>query len=173
MFHLNYLIGLLVNNVVQIASQVLRQQITVEYFNNNKEAVQTTMPWKDHHHRFSGIPPHMAALHDLMIVQDEQQLLVDKFIKKMGLVLDERGIEDGHLMVHQLQEILGNGLANIRGWLDQIEGGCLPHGVQEQEVACDLGQPVNNSTYTPHCNHGDFYRVPADWQFPRNGVLDA
>ncbi|KAL7556954.1 hypothetical protein ACA910_005302 [Epithemia clementina (nom. ined.)] len=58
MFHLNYLIGFPVNHVVHIASQVLHQQITVEYFNNNKEAVQTTMPWKDHQHHFSGIPPH-------------------------------------------------------------------------------------------------------------------
>ncbi|KAL7572311.1 hypothetical protein ACA910_017908 [Epithemia clementina (nom. ined.)] len=173
MFHLNYLIGLPVNHVVQIASQILCQHVTVELVNNNKEEVRMTMPWKDHHHHFSGIPPHMVALHDLMVVQDKQQLLVDKFIKKMHLVLDERGIEGGHLTVHQLQEILGNGLANIRVWLDQIEGGCLPHGVQEQEVARDLGQPVNNSTYTPHCHHGGFYRVLADWWFPRVGVLVA
>ncbi|KAL7572574.1 hypothetical protein ACA910_000392 [Epithemia clementina (nom. ined.)] len=173
MFHLNYLIGLPLNHVVRVASQVLRQHVTVEFFNNNEEAVRTTMPWKDHHHHFSGIPPHVAALHDLMVVRDEQQLLVDKFIKKKHLVLDERGIKGGHLTVHQLQEILGNGLVDIHVRLDQIEGGCLLRGVQEQEVACDLGQPVNNSTYTPHCHHGGFYRVPADWRFPRVGVLDA
>ncbi|KAL7573937.1 hypothetical protein ACA910_001948 [Epithemia clementina (nom. ined.)] len=114
------------------------------------------MPWKDHQHHFSGIPPHVVALHDLMVVQDKQRLLVDKFIEKICLVLDKRGIEGDHLMVHQLQEILGNGLSDVRVRLDQIEGGHLPHGVQEQEVARDLGQPVNNSTFTPHCHLGIF-----------------
>ncbi|KAL7558190.1 hypothetical protein ACA910_007071 [Epithemia clementina (nom. ined.)] len=105
--HLNYLIGLLISHVVRIASQVLPQQITLEYFQNHDEAVKTTMPWKYPVHHFSGIPPHVAALHDLMVVRDEQRLLVNKFIDKMRLVLDEHGIEGGHLMVQQLQEILG------------------------------------------------------------------
>ncbi|KAL7570881.1 hypothetical protein ACA910_018944 [Epithemia clementina (nom. ined.)] len=131
------------------------------------------MPWKDPVHHFSGIPPHVAALHDLMVVQDEHRLLVDKFIDKMRLVLDARGIEGGHLTVQQLQEIWGQGLNDIRLRLDEIEGRRLPQGAQEQEVMCDLGQPINNSTFTPHCHNGGFFRVPADWRFPRVGVLDA
>ncbi|KAL7581477.1 hypothetical protein ACA910_022049 [Epithemia clementina (nom. ined.)] len=114
------------------------------------------MPWKDPVHHFSRIPPHVAALHDLMVVRDEQRLLVDKFIDKMRLVLDERGIEGGHLTVQQLQEILGQGLNNIQLRLDEKEGGRLPRWAQEQEVVRDLGQPINNSTFTPHCHHGGF-----------------
>ncbi|KAL7568229.1 hypothetical protein ACA910_004227 [Epithemia clementina (nom. ined.)] len=92
MFHLNYLIGFPVNHIVRIASQVLQQQVTLEYFHYQDDAVQTMMPWKDPVHPFSGIPSHVAALHDLMDVQDEQHLLIDKFIDKMRLVLDEHGI---------------------------------------------------------------------------------
>ncbi|KAL7577312.1 hypothetical protein ACA910_002050 [Epithemia clementina (nom. ined.)] len=131
------------------------------------------MPWKDPVHHFSGIPPHVVALHDLIVLRDEQRLLVDKLIDKMRLVLDEHGIEGGHLTVQQLQEILGQGLNDIQLWLDEIEGGRLPQRVQEQEVVCDLGQRINNSTFTPHCHHGGFFRVQADWRFPRVGVLDA
>ncbi|KAL7572963.1 hypothetical protein ACA910_007465 [Epithemia clementina (nom. ined.)] len=80
MFHLNYLIGLPVNHVVCIASQVLQWKVTLEYFQDQEDAVPTTMPWKDPIHHFSRIPPHVAALHDLMVVQDEQRLLIDKFI---------------------------------------------------------------------------------------------
>ncbi|KAL7566583.1 hypothetical protein ACA910_000646 [Epithemia clementina (nom. ined.)] len=172
-FHLNYLIGLPINHVVRIASQVLQQQVTLEYFQDHDEAVKTMMPWKDPVHHFSRIPPHVAALHDLMVVCDEHRLLVDKFIDKMRLVLDEHGIEGGNLTVQQLQEILGQGLNDIRLWLDEIEGGCLPQGAQEQEVVRDLGQPINNSTFTPHCHHGGLFRVPADWRYPKVGVLDV
>ncbi|KAL7575408.1 hypothetical protein ACA910_007314 [Epithemia clementina (nom. ined.)] len=126
MFHLNYLIGFPMNHVVQIASQVLQQEVMLEYFQNYDDVVWTMMPWKDHVHHFSGILPHVGALDDLMVVQDEQSILINKFIDKMGLVLDEHGMEGGHLTVQQLQEILGQGLNNIRLWLDQIEGGWLP-----------------------------------------------
>ncbi|KAL7572675.1 hypothetical protein ACA910_010418 [Epithemia clementina (nom. ined.)] len=173
MFHLNYLIGFPMNHVVHISSQVLRQEVTLGYFQEQEDAVWTMMPWKDHVHHFSSIPPHVAALHDLMVVRDEQHLLIDKFIDKMRLVLDERGIKGGHLTVQQLQEILGQGLNKIRLWLDEIEAGRLPQGAHEQEVVHDLGQPINNSTYTPHCHHGGFFRVLADWHFPRVGVLNA
>ncbi|KAL7564565.1 hypothetical protein ACA910_013964 [Epithemia clementina (nom. ined.)] len=92
-FHLNYLIGFPVNHVVRIASQILRQQVTLEYFLDHDEAVKTTMPLEDPVYHFSRIPPHVAAFHDLMVVWDEQCLLVDKFIDKMRLVLDEHEIE--------------------------------------------------------------------------------
>ncbi|KAL7576397.1 hypothetical protein ACA910_018202 [Epithemia clementina (nom. ined.)] len=139
MFHLDYLIGFPVNHVVRIASQVLQQEVTLEYFQDQEDAVQTMMPWKDPVYHFSRLPPHVAALHDLMVVRDEQCLLVDKFIDKMCLVLDERGIEGGHLTVQQLQEILGQGLNNIRLWLDQIEGGRLHKGCKSKKLCVIWG----------------------------------
>ncbi|KAL7581672.1 hypothetical protein ACA910_022219 [Epithemia clementina (nom. ined.)] len=146
MFHLNYPTGFPENHVVRIASKVLQQEVTLGYFQEQEDAVRTTIPWKDHVHHFSGIPPKVAALHDLMVVQDEQHLLVDKFIDKMHLLLDECGIKGGHLTVQMLQEILGQGLNKIRLWLDEIDAGRLPLGAHDQEVVQDLGQPINNST---------------------------
>ncbi|KAL7559612.1 hypothetical protein ACA910_008374 [Epithemia clementina (nom. ined.)] len=102
------------------------------------------MPWADCQHHFSGIPPHVTALHDLIVVRDEQRLLVDQFIDNMGTLLDERGIEQGGgLTVQNLQEVLGNGLNNIHLLLDQIEAGRQPQQQKQQEVVEGGGENMN------------------------------
>ncbi|KAL7556253.1 hypothetical protein ACA910_015714 [Epithemia clementina (nom. ined.)] len=127
-------------------SQVIRHQPTLLFFVENPEAVKTTMPWLDSEHHFSGIPPQVAALHDLMVVRDEHCLLVDQFMDKIKALLDEQGIQyGGVLLVQNLREILGKGLNNICSWLEEMEvGHCRRQegGVQHQVQAEDLEQRV-------------------------------
>ncbi|KAL7565864.1 hypothetical protein ACA910_007422 [Epithemia clementina (nom. ined.)] len=97
------------NGVVTVSTNPSRQWIcqvlchhpTLLFFVENPEAVKTRMPWPDSKHYFSGIPPHVAALHDLMVVRDEQRLLVDQFMDKMKALLDEQGIQYGGALLSQ------------------------------------------------------------------------
>ncbi|KAL7574439.1 hypothetical protein ACA910_015812 [Epithemia clementina (nom. ined.)] len=124
LFHRAFVMDFPSNHVACTTSQAYRHAPTLNFFLENEDAVTTTMPWADCQHHFSGIPLHMTVLHDLMVVRDEQKLLVDQFIDKMGTLLDKRGIEQGGgLTVQNLQEVLGDGLNNIHQRLDQIKAG--------------------------------------------------
>ncbi|KAL7555702.1 hypothetical protein ACA910_021013 [Epithemia clementina (nom. ined.)] len=178
LFHHAFVMDFSSNHVACTTSQAYWHAPTLSFFLENEDAVTTTMPWADCQHHFSGIPPHVTALHDLMVVQDEQRLLVDQFIDKMGTLLDERGIEQGGgLTVQNLQEVLGNGLNNIRLRLDQIKAGRQPQKQQQQEVVEGGGENMNQRVafvgHSIHHHHGVMVRLPADWRFPRVGVLDA
>ncbi|KAL7578168.1 hypothetical protein ACA910_012605 [Epithemia clementina (nom. ined.)] len=138
------------------------------------DAVVTKTPWEDRDHNFSGIPPHLTYLHELMEVKTEQHALVDKFIDKMKVVLDERGIEGGNLTVAQLQATIGDGVRAIREWLDELEGRPLAQGQHNQEnLHLQQALPINNNNSTPHFHNGQFSRVPLDWRFPQIGMLDC
>ncbi|KAL7571723.1 hypothetical protein ACA910_002823 [Epithemia clementina (nom. ined.)] len=143
----------------------------LEFFTENLDAVVMKTPWEDLDHHFSRIPPHLTALHELMEVKTEQHALVDKFIDKMKVVLDERGIEGGNLTVAQLQAAIGDGVREIRARLDELEGQPLAPGQQNQDLQQALAS--QNSNYTLHFHHGQFSRVPSDWRFPQIGVLDC
>ncbi|KAL7570046.1 hypothetical protein ACA910_017084 [Epithemia clementina (nom. ined.)] len=96
----------------------------------------------------------------------------------MGTLLDKRGIDQGSgLTVQNLQEVLGDGLNNIHLRLDQIEVGRQPQQQQQHGVVEGGGENMNQQVafvgHSIHHHHGVMGRVPADWCFPRVGVLDA
>ncbi|KAL7560005.1 hypothetical protein ACA910_013499 [Epithemia clementina (nom. ined.)] len=122
LFHCEFIFSFPSNHVIRATSQVLCHEAMVLFFAENSDAVKTTMPWMDTVHHFSRIPPHIAALHNLMVVRDEQRHLVDQFMDRMKGLLDERGIQHGGaLTVQNLRDILGEGLAEICGCLEQME----------------------------------------------------
>ncbi|KAL7563049.1 hypothetical protein ACA910_007139 [Epithemia clementina (nom. ined.)] len=95
-------------------NQAYQHAPKLNFFAKNTNAGKMTMPWIDCQHHFSGIPLHGTALHDLMVVLNKQQLLVDQFIDKMGMLLDYQGIKHGGAWIVQtLQKILGNELNDI------------------------------------------------------------
>ncbi|KAL7561466.1 hypothetical protein ACA910_010981 [Epithemia clementina (nom. ined.)] len=121
-YHREFVLSFPSNHVICVTSQVLCHEATVLFFDENADVVKTTMPWIDTAHHFSGIPPHVAALHNLMVVRDEQQLLVDQFMERMKALLDEQGIQHGGALTAQnLRDILDEGLAEICGHLEQME----------------------------------------------------
>ncbi|KAL7573970.1 hypothetical protein ACA910_001974 [Epithemia clementina (nom. ined.)] len=130
LFHREFILSFLSNHVIRVTSQVLRHHPTLLFFAENPEAVKTMMPWLDSKHHFSGIAPHVAALHDLMVVRDEQCLLVDQFMDKMKALLDKQGIQyGGALSAQNLREILGEGLNDIHNRLEEMEvGHCWQQG---------------------------------------------
>ncbi|KAL7572070.1 hypothetical protein ACA910_001717 [Epithemia clementina (nom. ined.)] len=172
LYHRKYISNFASYHIARITSYVFRHASTLECFTENLDAVVTKIPWEDRDHHFSGIPPHLTALHELMEVKTEQRALVDKFIDRMKVVLDERGIEGGNLTVAQLQAVIANGVREIRQRLDKLEGGPLQRRQQNQEDP-QQALATQNSNYTLHFHHGQFSRVPSDWRFPRIGVLDC
>ncbi|KAL7573439.1 hypothetical protein ACA910_013757 [Epithemia clementina (nom. ined.)] len=68
LFHRAFVMDFPSNHVARTTSQAYRHAPTLNFFSENKDAVTTTMPWADRQHHFSGIPPHVTALHDLMVV---------------------------------------------------------------------------------------------------------
>ncbi|KAL7570587.1 hypothetical protein ACA910_017638 [Epithemia clementina (nom. ined.)] len=125
LYHRKYISNFASNHIAQITSYVFCHAATLEFFTENLDAVVTKIPWEDRDHHFSGIPPHLTALHELMEVKTEQRALVDKFIDRMKVVLDERGIEGGNLTMAQLQAVIADGVREIRQRLDELEGGPL------------------------------------------------
>ncbi|KAL7580607.1 hypothetical protein ACA910_002126 [Epithemia clementina (nom. ined.)] len=134
LYHRKYISNFASNHIAQITSYVFHHAATLEIFTENLDAVVTKTPLEDQDHHFSGIPPHMTALHELMVVKTEHRALVDKFIDKMKVVLDERGIEGGNLTVAQLQAAIGDGVREIRARLDKLEGRPLAPGQQNQDL---------------------------------------
>ncbi|KAL7568389.1 hypothetical protein ACA910_012109 [Epithemia clementina (nom. ined.)] len=108
LYHHEYISNFASNHIAQITSYVFRHAATLEFFMENLDAVVTKTPWEDRDHHFSGIPSHLMAVHKLMEVKTEQHALVDKFIDRMKVVLDEQGIEGGNLTVVQLQAIIAD-----------------------------------------------------------------
>ncbi|KAL7573934.1 hypothetical protein ACA910_001945 [Epithemia clementina (nom. ined.)] len=122
LFHREFILSFPSNHVICATSQVLHHEATVLFFVENSDVVKTTMPWMDTAHHFSRIPPSIATLHDLMVVRDEQWLLVDQFMERTKGLLDEQGIQHGGALTAQnLCDILGEGLAEIHGCLEQME----------------------------------------------------
>ncbi|KAL7578037.1 hypothetical protein ACA910_014978 [Epithemia clementina (nom. ined.)] len=89
LFHHAFVMDFPSNHVAHATSQASRHAPTLNFFSENADAVKRTMSCADHQHHFSGIPPHMSVLHDLMVVHEKQRLLVDRFIDKMGTLLDK------------------------------------------------------------------------------------
>ncbi|KAL7561891.1 hypothetical protein ACA910_014266 [Epithemia clementina (nom. ined.)] len=170
LYHCEYISNFASNHIAQITSYVFRHAAMLEFFTENFDAVVTKTPWEDRDHHFSGIPPHLTTLHELMEVKTEQRALVDKFIDRMKVVLDERGIEGGNLTMAQLQAVIADGIREIRQRLDELEGGPL-RGRQQNQEDPQQALATQNSNYTLHFHHGQFSRVPSDWRFPRSGVL--
>ncbi|KAL7557256.1 hypothetical protein ACA910_001220 [Epithemia clementina (nom. ined.)] len=125
LYHCEYISNFASNHIAQITSYVFCHAAMLEFFTENLDAVVTKITWEDRDHHFSRIPPHLTALHELMEVNTEQHALVDKFIDRMKVVLDEQGIEGGNLTMVQLQAVIADGVREIRQRLDELEGGPL------------------------------------------------
>ncbi|KAL7561023.1 hypothetical protein ACA910_000106 [Epithemia clementina (nom. ined.)] len=123
LYHCEYISNFASNHIARITSYVFCHAATLEFFTENLDAIVTKTPWEDQDHHFSGIPPHLTVLHKLMEVKTEQHALVDKFIDRMKVVLDERGIEGGNLTMVQLQAVIADGVREIRERLDNWKAG--------------------------------------------------
>jgi hypothetical protein len=110
-----------------------------------------------------------------MEVKQEQRGLIDQFVNKMMLLLDEHAIGGGVLTEARLREVLSPLMGEIKERLDAME-----HGHGGQQGTTDRRVIENNTRLEPglqgyqmHVYDGRFNRLPKVWRFPRVGVGDA
>jgi len=153
-----------VNHIVRVSSAVLRSVTTTEKLESVPNLIEVKYPWNDRVHAFSGIPPYVGILQDLALVRNDQRELIDNFVTQVKEALRQYGINGNHMAEQRLQELLNQFQRDLDGRLDRA-------GIQ-QARANEVERIETGQGYRLHVYGGVMHRVPADWRFPRCGVLD-
>jgi len=165
LYHRHWILeNFMVNHVVRCCSVVLRHAAVIERCDRNPNLVRVSYPWNDRGHIYTGIPPHVSTLQELTLLREEQKNLIDGFVDRVKLALQEYGVDNERLTVENLNRILNNFRDELQAQLRTV--------VNAQQGTAVPGERVETGGYTMHCHSGGFKRVPVDWRFPRCGVFD-
>ena len=167
LYHYNWTVEFLaVNNLFITASYIHRTQELVAH----QDSVKVTHPWNDSIHHFSGIPPHVVTMQEILKVQDQQEGLAGDITSRIEILLQRMGIDGTRmseqnmtamfdslrLQVEQVSVQLQNGI-NAPLHLEAAEGGNLV---------------ADRNVFTLHMYDGTFKRIPLDWRFPRCNICE-
>jgi len=165
LFHRDWIVATMnVNHIVCVSCAVLRSATTMEKLESVPNLIEVKYPWNDHVHSFSGIPPFVSIMQDLSLVRHDQRELIDNFVTQVKEALRQYGINGNHMAEQRLQELLNQFQRDLDGRLDRA-------GFQ-QARANEAERIETGQGYRLHVYGGVLHRVPADWRFPRCGVLD-
>ena len=165
LFHRAWIVDTLdVNHIVCVSCAVLRSATTLDKLENVPNLIVVKYPWNDRVHAFSGIPPYVSILQDISLVRHDQRELIDNFVNQVKEALRQYGINGNHMAEQRLQELLTTFQAELDGRLERI-------GVQQVRIG-EAERVETGQGYRLHVYGGVLHRVPADWRFPRCGVLD-
>jgi len=96
----------MVNHVVHCSSVVLCQADVVWRCDENPGIIVVTCRWNDNvGHVYTGVPPYVAMLQELTLLQTEQRNLIDGFVNRVKTALEEYGVKE-QLTVENLNQIL-------------------------------------------------------------------
>ena len=171
--HRQFCLSLQPNHVIRVSSIIFRDEGIMTMLDRAPDCVAVSHPWSDDfHHTFTGIPPHVATLQELTVVKNEQRRLIEGFVDKVKTAIDESGVGGGAMTEARFQTILDGFAADLRVQLEQIElyGNARQVGGGDDAPADRVETGLG---YKLHFHNGKYRRVPADWRFPRVGVLDA
>jgi len=91
--------------------------------------------------------------------------LIDNFMSRVKVALQEYGIDNERLIVKNLNQILDQFRNELNAQLQTIgnahQGGVVPAEHVE-----------NGQEYTVHMHSGRFSQIPKDWHFPLCSVFD-
>lgn len=170
--HYAFLKSCLPPNHVSLVSSVIYRDASImaTLESNHGNIVHVLYPWNDHVHAFSGIPPHITVLQELTYIRQEQRSLIDTFVDKVRLAIDQSGLSGSGVTEDRLQRLFDRFAGQLRVQLDARIGERF--NLQNQEVA-ERERVETGLGYRYHSYGGKFHKVPEDWRFPRVGVLDA
>ncbi len=97
------------NHIVCCSSFVLQWADIIAKYTTNLEVVLIAYPWmedKNGNHVYSGIPPHLAIMPQLTYLQANQKNLIENFVNKVNVALEEFGIDSECMTVENLHCIL-------------------------------------------------------------------
>lgn len=111
MFHRDWLLETLpVNHAFLMSSHVHR----CTSFGDRKETVHLTYPWSDINNAFSGVPPHISLLQEVIFIRDQQQRMVGDFVSQLITFIRD-----------QQQRMVGDFVSQLKDVLEQmgVDGG--------------------------------------------------
>jgi len=157
------------NHIVHFCSTALRRDDVSRRLSENALVV-VTYPWNDKaSHSYSGVPPYVSVMQELSLLRHDQLNLIDNFVIKVKVALDEFGIDGDRITLNNLRQILDQFRNDITTQLQNIGGG--PGG--NAPVITDGDGEEAGQRYKIYYYAGKMKRVPENWRFPRCGVFDA
>jgi hypothetical protein len=118
---------------------------------------------------FTGIPPHVAILHQLQGICTGQRSLVNQFTERMTVLLDARGMDGGAMTEARLREVVLDATRDLRERLENLP--LNPTAPQEEPTVHAHHHRGPNQRYTVHYYKGRYHVLPQTWRFPSAGVL--
>lgn len=171
LYHRNWIASTLdSNHIARVTSHCLRTGELLTRLNSSDNIIVVTFPWNDDNNVFTGIPPHIALMHEVTQIKDKQTLLVSEFIVEMKSLLEQMGVDGGRMSETNLRTILDTMLNNFEERFINRTGLIGTRAIDTNDVGSTRVE--NNRTYTVHMYGGKYKRVPADWRFPRCGISD-
>jgi hypothetical protein len=164
LFHSGWLRDTLVANHVFLVSSYLHRS---EELLSKKSFVETSFPWNDKNHVFSGIPPHVSVLQELAVIKEKQERLIVEFVEQVTTVLSRYAADGGRLTEEHLRSVLTEFQTNFLQKLNDNSGSQL-----ESERIVEVNMVEAARSYAVHFYRGGIHRIPQDWRFPRCGVFD-
>jgi hypothetical protein len=103
-YHQKYITDTLpVNHPVRFVSYFLRDSDVQLFIASDENLVRVTYPWNDDLGRsYSGVPPHIALMQELAFIRHEQKDLVELFVAKVRIAIDESGLTGSGVMENRL-----------------------------------------------------------------------
>ena len=156
------------NHVTRLNCQLFRNSSLMEVAITHTHVIY---PWDQTavQFGFTGIPPHVAILHQLQGISACQRSLVDEFLDGMTGLLDARGMDGGAMTEARLREVVLDATRDLRERLEN-----LPlNAAASQDEPTDHAQHHRgpNQCYTVHYYRGWYHVLPQSWRFPSAGVL--
>ena len=90
------------NHVVLASGQLFQDEEVLHQLDNNPNCVVVTYPWSSNGGSFTGVPPHVAVLQELHSLKVKQQSLIDNFISKVKIAIEEWDLASGTLSEQRL-----------------------------------------------------------------------
>jgi hypothetical protein len=129
-------------------------------------------PWDDYQLSFTGIPPHVAVLHEIRDASNQQKELIDKLMKHLDVRLD--GLVDmgnGGMSVTRLTNLFNESTKDLQQKIDRLAGVSDLDGAGGPTTGINLRR--NENRFELHYHHGQYHRVPESWRFPNSGVFNV
>jgi hypothetical protein len=128
-------------------------------------------PWQQgaDEFEFTGVPPHVATLHEIRRVGEAQKSLVKEFLDGMDGLLNRRNIQGSVMTEDKLREIVMDATASLRNQVNTLETtGGMDAMAQAAERQTDARQ---KTSYQVYMHGGMLSMLPATWRFPTSGAL--
>ncbi len=131
-------------------------------------------PWDDYRLAFTGMPPHVAVLHEIRDASKQQKDLIDKLMKHLDGRLD--GLVDmgnGGVSVTRLTNLFNESTKDLQQKIDRLAG--LSRLGEGNLPATPNIFAHNNvlDAFVLHYYSGQYHRVPESWRFPNCGVFNV